>query len=62
MLAMFGGSAGGSLLTIEHYRRIADRHAAYEEEVAQSEDILAGQALVRRIRRATYQRRGRLGE
>ncbi len=48
ILAALAGGAGGSLLTIGHYHRIAKERAAYEEELAQSQDILAGLALLRR--------------
>jgi hypothetical protein len=50
ILAMLAGGAGGSLLTIEHYHRIEKERAAYEEEAAQSQDVLAGLALLRRMR------------
>lgn len=56
ILAALAGGTGGSLLTIQHYHRVERDHAAYEEEAAQSQDILAGLALLRRMR---TDRRGR---
>jgi hypothetical protein len=56
ILAALAGGAGGSLLTIHHYHRIEQDRAAYEEEAVQSQDVLAGLALLRRMR---TDRRGR---
>lgn len=50
ILATFAGGLGGSLLTIDRYHRIANERAAYEEELAQAQDVLAGLALLRRMR------------
>jgi hypothetical protein len=49
ILAALAGGAGGSLLTIQHYHRVEQNRAAYEE-AAQSQDVLAGLALLRRMR------------
>jgi hypothetical protein len=56
VLAVLAGGAGGSLLTIQHYHRIEQDRAAYEEEAARAQDVLAGLALLRRMR---TDRRGR---
>jgi hypothetical protein len=50
IMATLAGATGGSLLTIEHYHWIAKERAAYEEEAARSQDVLAGLALLRRTR------------
>jgi hypothetical protein len=62
ILATFAGSAGGSLLTVEHYHRSAKERAAYEEEVAQLQDVLAGLALLRRMRTDRRRKPCRPGE
>jgi hypothetical protein len=54
-LAMLVSGAIGSMLTIEHYRRLANRQAAYEEEAAQVQDVLAAAALIRRMRANRHQ-------
>lgn len=54
ILATFAGGLGGSLLMIGRYHRIANERAAYEEELAQSQDILAGLALLRRTRTPSH--------
>jgi type II secretory pathway component PulJ len=51
VLAALAGGAGGSLVTIQHYQRIERDRAAYEEEAARYQDMLAGLALLRRVRR-----------
>jgi hypothetical protein len=56
ILAVLAGSACGSLLTIRYYRRVGQDRMAYEDEAAQSRDVLAGLALLRRTR---TDRRGR---
>jgi hypothetical protein len=62
ILATFAGSAGGSLLTVEHYHRIAKERAGYEEEMAQSQEVLAGLALLRRTRTDLHWKPCRPGE
>jgi len=48
IVAALAGGAGGSLFTIQHYKRMEQDRAAYEEDAAQRQDILAGLALLRR--------------
>jgi hypothetical protein len=56
IVAVLAGGAGGSLLTIDRYHRVTKERAAYEEELAQSQDVLAALALLRRVRARRYRR------
>jgi hypothetical protein len=50
ILAALTGAAGGCLLTIVYYHRLAKERADYEEELARAQDILVGLALLHRMR------------
>jgi len=49
MLAALTGGAVGCLLTIGRYHWVAHQRAAHEEELVQSQDVLAAMALLRRV-------------
>jgi hypothetical protein len=51
VVAALVGGAGGSLVTIQYYQRTERDQAAYEEEAARYQDMLAGLALLRRVGR-----------
>jgi hypothetical protein len=55
ILAALAGGVLGCLLTIGHYHRVGQVRAAYEAELAQSQDALVAMALLRRVRADRHQ-------